>query len=256
MVRWLLVIVAGCVLGAFGAAAASSGASAQDFDARPRPSAEDRRRAVELFEQSRNALRSGDYAEARDMLVEAYALFPQPALRVSLGRAYNGLDDHAHAIEQYEAYLEEEPDASDRGEIESRLIELRAAQREEEGVAPPPPPPPPTGPDETGPIVGFTLVGFGVAALIAGGVLAGVASSDAGTSMRDSVTQVQAQAAHARGRDLGFASIGLLAGGGALALAGVIVAIVLGESSEPAPPRRPGARVSIGLGGLSLEGSF
>ncbi len=257
MARWVIGFVAGCLLVLLGAFVAPDLAVAQDFDARPRPSPEDRRRAVELYEQSRPALRSGEYAEARDMLLEAYALFPQPALRVSLGRAYDGLGDHAHAIEQYEAYLEEDPDASDHGEIETRLVALRALQQEEAGTPPPPPPPAPTGPDETGPIVGFTLIGFGVASLIAGGVLAGIAGSENGNSRRDATTQIAAQAAYGRGRDLGYASIGLLAGGGALALAGLVVALVLGESSAPPPaPRRPGARVSLGFGGLTLEGSF
>lgn len=231
-------------------------ACAQDFDARPLPSAEDRRRAVELFEQSRHLLRSGEFAEARDHLIEAYELYPQPALRVALARAYDGVGDTAHAIEHYEAYLEEDPDAADRGEIETRLEELRLLRREEEGTPAPPPPPPPSGPDTTGPLVGYTLLGFGVAGLIAGGVLAGVAASELGTGTRASTTQRDARAAYGRSQDLGNVSVGLLAGGGALAMAGLVIALVTGESSSPPPRRRPGARVSLGLGGLSIEGSF
>lgn len=230
---------------------------AQDLDARPRPSAEDRRRAVELFEQSRHALRAGDYEEARDMLIEAYSLFPQPALRVSLGRAYDGMGDTAHAIETYEAYLEDDPDAADRGEVENRLVELRAQQREEEGTPEPPPPPPPSGPDETGPLVGYTLIGFGVAGLVAGGVLTGVASSELSTSQRASTTQIEALAAHDRARDLGIGGVAALAGGGALALAGLVVALVTSENASSSAPSRarllPGGP---GLGGLTLVGSF
>lgn len=251
MARWVLGLLAVCMLVLSG----GSLALAQDFD-RPHPTAEDRRRAVELFEQSRHALRSGEYAEARDMLVEAYALVPQPALRLSLARAYDGLDDTANAIAQYEAYLEEDPDGPDSGEIEQRLVELRAEQREEAGTPEPPPPPAPSGPDETGPIVGFTLAGFGVAALVAGGVLAGIGASENATSRRATTTQLEAMAAHGRGRDLGMVSIGLLAGGGAMAIAGVIVALVVGESSNPPPERRPGARVGLGFGTLTIEGTF
>ncbi|MBX7192708.1 MAG: hypothetical protein K1X94_11650 [Sandaracinaceae bacterium] len=255
MMSRLLGPLLACVMAGF-ALGSGGWARAQDFDARPRPSAEDRRRAVELFEQSRHALRSGDYEEARDMLLEAYRLFPQPALRVSLARAYDGLSDEAHAIEHYEAYLEEEPDAPDRGEIEGRLVELRAQAREEAGEPEPPPPPPPSGPDQTGPLVGYTLLGFGIAGLVGGGALAGVASSELGTATRASTTQLEAQAAYGRARDLGTVSVALLAGGGAVALGGLIVALVSGESSSPAEPPRGRARVSLGLGGLTVEGSF
>ncbi len=250
----LLGLVAACLVGAWVLGAARAGA--QDLDARPRPSAEDRRRAVELFEQSRHALRAGDYAEARDMLVEANRLFPQPALRVALGRAYDGLGDVPHAIEEFEAYLEEDPEAADHGEIEQRLVELRAQQREEAGEPEPPQPPPPSGPDQTGPLVGYTLIGLGVASLVGGGVLAGVAASELGTANRASTTQLAAQAAHDRARDLGTVSVALLAGGGAVALTGLVIALVTGESAAPAPARRPGARVSLGFGSLGVEGSF
>jgi tetratricopeptide (TPR) repeat protein len=234
----------------------SGAAGAQDLDARPLPSAEDRRRAVELFEQSRHLLRAGEFEEAREHLIEAYALYPQAALRVALARAYDGAGDTAHAIEHYDGYLEEDPDAPDRGEIETRLEELRAQLREEQGTPEPAPPPPPSGPDTTGPLVGFTLIGFGVAGLIAGGVLAGVAASDIGVATRASTTQREARVAYGRAQDLGNVSVGLLAGGGALAMAGLVLALVTGESSSPAPARRPGARVSLELGGLSIEGSF
>ena len=251
--RRLLGSVVGLLLGL---ALCSGLARAQDFDARPMPTAEDRRRAVELFEQSRHLLRSGEFEEARDHLIEAYQLFPQPALRVALARAYDGAGDTAHAIEHYEGYLEEDPDAADQGEIETRLEELRVQLREEQGTPEPPPPPPPSGPDTTGPLVGYTLLGFGAAGLIAGGALAGVAASDYGAATRASTTQREARAAYGRAQDMGNVSVGLLAGGGALALAGLVLALVTGESSSPPPARRPRARVSLGLGGLSIEGSF
>ena len=227
---------------------------AQDLDARPRPSQEDRRRAVQLYESSTHALRSGDYERAASQLEEAYALFPQPALRVALGRAYDGLGQTEQAIEHYTAYLEEEPGAPDRGDIEGRLEELQQRHREEVGTPRPPPPPAPTGPDTTTPVIGFTLAGLGAAALIAGGALAGVAASEHSSSTAAATTQLEARAAYGRAQDLGTAAVALLAAGGAVAMAGIVIAVaVAGDSSEPAAPT---ARVRAGLGTISIEGSF
>jgi tetratricopeptide (TPR) repeat protein len=249
--RRLPSVVLALLLAALGPASARG----QDLGSERVPTREERRRAVELFEQSRYLLRSGEFAEARALLLEAFALHPQPALRIALARAHDGAGDTGEAIAHYEAYLEEEPDAADRGEIESRLDALRARAREEQGTPAPPPPPPPAGPDATAPLVGYALIGFGVAGLAAGGVLAGVAASELDTATRASTTQREALATYGRAQEHGNVAIVLLAGGGALAMAGLVVALVTGESSPP-PAVRPGARVLLGLGELSIEGSF
>jgi tetratricopeptide (TPR) repeat protein len=249
--RRLPSVVLALLLAALGPASARG----QDLGSERVPTREERRRAVELFEQSRYLLRSGEFAEARALLLEAFALHPQPALRIALARAHDGAGDTGEAIAHYEAYLEEEPDAADRGEIESRLDALRARAREEQGTPAPPPPPPPAGPDATAPLVGYALIGFGVAGLAAGGVLAGVAASELDTATRASTTQREALATYGRAQEHGNVAIVLFAGGGALAMAGLVVALVTGESSPP-PAVRPGARVLLGLGELSIEGSF
>jgi tetratricopeptide (TPR) repeat protein len=233
---------------------------ADDPDARPRPTAEQRRRAVELYESSTHALRSGEFELAVRQLHEAYELSPQPVLLEAIGRAYEGLGDVPHAIEHYEEYLEADPDARDRGEIEGRLEELRLQQRQAEGRPLPPPPPAPRGPDQTGPLVGWTLIGLGGASLVAGGVLAGVAASDHSTSTQPSTTQVDALAAHGRAADMGTVATVLLAAGGALGMAGVVLAIATSEeapSAAPAGRRRSGsASLRVGPGSISLEGTF
>lgn len=233
--------------------------ASDDFDARPRPSAEDRRRAVELFESSSMAQRSGDFERAAAQLEEAYALFPQPALLESLARVYDAMGDHARAIEHFELYLEEEPDAPDRGEIEGRLEALREEVRQAQGeTEPPPPPAAPGGRDETGQVVGFTLLTLGVLGVGAGGVLTGVAASEHATSTAAATTQAQALAAHQRGVDLGTAGIILLAAGGAVALGGLITLVVVGDNGPPAAPRASVPRASLRLGpsSLSIEGTF
>lgn len=230
-----------------------------DFD-RPRATPEQRRHAVELYESSTHALRSGDFELAVRQLHEAYEISPQPILLQALGRAYDGLGDVPHAIEHYEEYLEADPDARDRGEIEGRLEELRLQQRQAEGLPPPPPPPAPTGPDETGPVVGWTLIGLGGASLVAGGVLAGIAGSEHSTSTDPATTQVEALAAHGRAADLGTVATVLLAAGGTLGMAGVVLAIATSAES-PAPPaegRRRGGSASLRVGpaSIALEGTF
>jgi tetratricopeptide (TPR) repeat protein len=233
----------------------AASARGQDLDSERVPTREERRRAVELFEQSRYLLRAGEFAEARALLLEAFALHPQPALRVALARAHDGAGDTNDAITHYEAYLEEDPDAADRGEIQTRLEALRARAREEQGAPEPPPPPPPGGPDTAGPLVGYTAIGFGFAGLVAGGVLAGVASSELDTATRASTTQREALATYGRAQEHGNVAVVLLAGGAALAMTGLVVALVTGESSPP-PAARSGARVVLGLGELWIEGSF
>jgi tetratricopeptide (TPR) repeat protein len=230
--------------------------AADDFD-RPRPTAEQRRRAVELYESSTHALRSGDFERAVGQLHEAYELSPQPALLEALGRAYEGLGDVPNAIQHYREYLEADPDASNRGEIEGRIEELELRQREAEHRPPPPPPPAPSGPDETGPLVGYVMLGLGGASLVVGGVLAGVAASERSVSEDPASTQAQAFAAHGRAADLGTAATVLLAAGGALGLTGVVIAIASADQPAPTSDRsRPRTALRFGPASVALEGTF
>ncbi|GAB4111932.1 MAG: hypothetical protein OHK0013_48020 [Sandaracinaceae bacterium] len=248
------------VLGLVASVAWSTPTSAQhvidDFD-RPRPTAEQRRRAVELYESSTHALRSGDFERAVGQLHEACELSPQPALLEALGRAYEGLGDVPNAIQHYREYLEAEPDAPNRGEIEGRIEALEQRQREAEDRPPSPPPPAPSGPDETGPLVGYVMLGLGGASLVVGGVLAGVAASERSVSEDPATTQVEAVAAHGRAIDLGTAATALLAAGGVLGLTGVVIAIASADRSETTPaPSRPRTSMRMGLGAVVLEGTF
>jgi len=82
-------------------------------------------RAVVLFEESENAYNAGRFAAAVDLLRRAYELHPDATLLFNLARALEGMGDLDGAIESYQRYVDEAPDAPDRGAIEGRLDTLR-----------------------------------------------------------------------------------------------------------------------------------
>jgi anti-sigma factor RsiW len=59
------------------------------------------------------------------LLLEAYALQPEPVILFNLARAYEGLGDLQKAIEAYGRYLDRDPSASDRKSIEQRIATLK-----------------------------------------------------------------------------------------------------------------------------------
>jgi tetratricopeptide (TPR) repeat protein len=115
--------------------------------------ADDRNKALELFEASDKAYKAGEFERAAELLREAYTLYPEPLLLYNLGRAQEGLGDTHGALASYEKYLQEATDIKDRGAIERRIETLKAqiAKQEEDARrraeeeerrrnAPPPPP--------------------------------------------------------------------------------------------------------------------
>jgi tetratricopeptide (TPR) repeat protein len=97
--------------------------------------ADDRDKALQLFEDSDKAYKAGEFERATDLLREAYTLYPEPLLLYNLGRAQEGLGDAAGAVESYERYLDTAKQIKDRGAIERRIATLRAqlekAERDE-----------------------------------------------------------------------------------------------------------------------------
>ncbi len=85
----------------------------------------DLERAVLLFEESEDAYNEGRFDEAAAMLRRAHSIHPDPLLLFNLARALEGDGDLEGAIESYERYIEEAPDAEDRGAVEARVRTLR-----------------------------------------------------------------------------------------------------------------------------------
>src|SRR5262249_38752530 len=80
-------------------AGVGSASAAPDALAKGGSTAEER--AFDLFEKSKVAYREGRFAEAADLLAEAYKAKPEPVLLYNLGRACEGLGDLQRAIGAY-----------------------------------------------------------------------------------------------------------------------------------------------------------
>ncbi|HEX5061798.1 MAG TPA: tetratricopeptide repeat protein, partial [Kofleriaceae bacterium] len=96
--------------------------------------ADDRDKALKLFEDSDKAYKAGKFEKAAELLREAYGLYPEPELLYNLGRAQEGLGDMQAAVDSYEEYLKVAKKIKDRAAIERRVETLKAqiAKQEED----------------------------------------------------------------------------------------------------------------------------
>src|SRR6266540_4033861 len=88
--------------------------AAQTAVAQP-STADNRTRALQLFDESATHYKNGEFEKAAELLREAYGLFPEPILLYNLARALESMGDLPGAIENYERYLTEEAQIDDRG---------------------------------------------------------------------------------------------------------------------------------------------
>ncbi|HEY0708662.1 MAG TPA: tetratricopeptide repeat protein [Polyangia bacterium] len=118
---------------------------------RPQVSAEKIREAEALVNQATGLYQANRYTEAIALLEKAYRLDPHPTILLNIGRAHNRNGAFEPALHFYRLYLQREPSASDRPQIEERIRQLEEAlglapASIPAGEAPPPPPldePPP-----------------------------------------------------------------------------------------------------------------
>lgn len=186
--------------------------------------------AIALFNHSNEAYKKGDFKGAAADLEKAYALEPAPVLLYNLGRAYEGLGDAKNAIDAYERYLKAQPDAEDRGSIESRLTTLHHQLELEARASAPPPPPPPVAPVSlhprplgAGPVI-VTAVGF--AGIVTGGIFGVLALSTASSQNAPTTSQADAVSAHDRASTFATVSTVSFIAGGVITLAGTVWLIV------------------------------
>jgi hypothetical protein len=123
--------VAFASLGVLCASLATRGAHAQtppsETAAGPRLSrAEADRRAFALYEEGSAAFAREDYSTAAARFEAAFALSPRPRILYNLGVTYDRLELPQQAIDAYERYLNQLPNAPEREEVDARLRVLRA----------------------------------------------------------------------------------------------------------------------------------
>ena len=226
--------------------------------------------AMELFRRSATAYRDGDFEEAATLLRRAYEIEPVPVLQYNLARALEGLGDLPGAVAAYEAYLEGEPDARDRGSIEARLATLREQIAEREALAraaearaaeeeaartasePPRTTPEPV-PERGGPSAApWIVAAVGVAGVGVAIGLGAVAQDTNAAAMEEPVHERRVELVD-EAQTYALAANVAFGVGGALALAGLVWGIVdvasIGGRSED-------AAVAIGPGGVLVRGAF
>ncbi|HXK18243.1 MAG TPA: hypothetical protein VNG33_10600 [Polyangiaceae bacterium] len=152
------------------------------------PSAEARR----LYAEGKAEYAQGHYAEAVRLFERSYALSESPALLFNMAQAHRlaGPEHCADAVALYKSYLQAQPDAENKKEVEERIQQLGDCAPQPASAAAPaapapaaaspappsaqPPPPKPLfiaqNPSHlpTGPVL---VTGTGAALLVAGGVL-------------------------------------------------------------------------------------
>ncbi len=219
-------------------------------------------RAAELFKKSVETYRSGDFKQTIDLLDEAYALEPQSVLLYNLARAHEGMGNSDAAIETYEKFLVQEPNAKDRGAIEQRLTTLRR-QRDERlalekrSAAQPAQRAEPAAPERRPyrrSVLPYVVGGVGVAGIAAGAVFGLMA-----TSKRDDAVAAPGQREaldledDAKSRAT-LSNVSFVVGG--VLLAAGVTWWLLDLKASKSTAIAPTMRVGLGPGLIHLEGAL
>lgn len=101
-----------------------------------------RSQAMAQFEQGEKLYTKGKYEMALKAFQRAYKLEAVPLLFVNIAQCHRQLGNHEAAIASLERYLEAEPEADNRAEIEELLASERALLNPTPEPAPEPPPEP------------------------------------------------------------------------------------------------------------------
>src|SRR5690242_6176217 len=83
--------------------------------------------AKQHFETGRNAYNAGDYVTAIHEFKQAEQLRPSPILDYNIGLANEKLGKRRVAVKYYKRYLEEQPNAANKAEVEGKVGALEAA---------------------------------------------------------------------------------------------------------------------------------
>jgi tetratricopeptide (TPR) repeat protein len=233
VLRWLIVLTLVLVAGTAGA---------QEPAPEPEPDP-----AAERLKQAEAKYAEGDYLGAIELLEQARALDPAPATFRLIGRAFEALGDLERAAEHYEEYVRRAPQASDRGEVEQRALNIRRRIALRKAIAEEPAPepePPMTEPVTERPVEGITPWPWVIAAVGASGVVAGavmgVLAEDAHDDAVAEPSALAAEDLQGQAETLAAgANLAVILGGLATAI-GAVWGIVELTRSEPEVTLGPG----------------
>jgi tetratricopeptide (TPR) repeat protein len=212
------------------------------------------REAREVFTAGQVAFAEGRYENALGYFTRAYELSGHPEMLFNIGTTADRLERSGEALEAFERYLEERPDAPNRAAVEPRIAALRDRVRQEErearererleadlaasqgpGAAP------------------WILFAAGAVVATGGGVLLGLALVDRsqveGIEVGTRWSEVESQADRVKP----FSTIGIvaLAAGGAAAGVGLVWALAASGAAD-----HEATSVSVGAGFLTIRGGF
>ena len=229
----------------------------------------DKQRALELFRDGAKAYDAGRFEKSVQLLRRAYQLDPAPVLLYNLARAYESMGAPEQAADNYKRFLQEEPNAQDRGAIEKRIEILEAQVRERAALkeqrraeaaraASPSRPRRALGdePTESPSALPWIVAGAGLVTLAVGGYFGLTAQSRQDEAVGDpdfvSATDKQTEA-----EDLARTANILFIAGGVLSVSGVVWGVLdLAGSGGSGARESTSLSVSPGLGAIQVRGTF
>jgi tetratricopeptide (TPR) repeat protein len=145
-------------------------------------------RSRALYDQGARAYKDGEYQKAVELFLAAYDLSRAPAILFNVAQAYRLQGECSQALSYYRRSLAEEPDATNRAEVEDRIAEMQRCvddQSRDQETAPeaaqlatPPRPvaagltaPSPERPSKSRPVLALVTMAVGGAAAVTGGVI-------------------------------------------------------------------------------------
>jgi hypothetical protein len=225
------------------------------------------------YQQATRAYDLGKYQEAVDEYQKVYEIDGDPVMLYNIAQAYRLNDQPQESIHFYRRYLQRSPEARNKEDVERKITAMEKLIEERRKaaalVAPPPPkaetkpvavpevvapppvvtpvvvagaaPPPPSPPPSTiGRVVGWSMVGVGVAS-IAVAIVEGIKAKNRGdelTSMSSAtdpkVWTPALESIQSEGKTANIVAIVCGIAGTAVGVAGAIVLITNNGSSAPA----------------------
>ncbi|MBI1944811.1 MAG: tetratricopeptide repeat protein [Deltaproteobacteria bacterium] len=162
------------------AAVLVAGAPAWAAEAAPGPAAE--AEAMALYAQGEEHYQAGRFEEALTSFKAAYRRLPAPGLLVNIGQCLRQLGDHQNAARAFERYLQEDPQADNRSEVEELIAAERALLAPPEAtpaasVTPPQATAPASAGDDDGSMVWLAVGGAALALAVGGAVVVAVVAA-------------------------------------------------------------------------------